>query len=174
MIRSEELVKTGRLLKPHGIKGEMTALSDIDLNDNETPFFALDIDGIYVPFFIESLRRKGSDYLIKFERVDDERSAKKIVGKELFFPLRQLSPMYEKPATWDNYLGYTVEEERMGILGELEAIDDSTPNILLSVRSLQRELLIPAAEEFFLSVDDKNRRIVLALPEGLLDLNKQN
>jgi 16S rRNA processing protein RimM len=171
MIRAEELIKTGKLIKPHGIKGEIVASSEIDLLDNKTPCLVLDVEGIYVPFFIESLRPKGAGFLIKFERVNDEKAVKELVGKELFFPRQHLSASYEEPITWDSYLGYTVEEEHLGILGELEAVDDSTLNVLLTVRSPQGELLIPAAEDFFLSIDDHHRRIVLTLPEGLLELN---
>ena len=171
MIRDEELVKTGRLLKPHGIKGEIVAVSDIDLFDNKTPFLVLEIEGIYVPFFIESLRSKGADYLIKFERIDNEKAVKEMIGKKLFFPRRHLSSVYEEAVTWNSYIGYTVEEECIGVLGKLEAVDDSTLNVLLTVRSPQGELLIPAAEDFFRSIDDKQRRIVLTLPEGLLDIN---
>ena len=171
MIQAEELIKTGRLIKPHGIKGEMLASSDINLFGNETPYLILEIEGIYVPFFIESIRSKGSDYLIKFEHINNEVAVKELMGKELFFPRQHLSSMYEEPTTWNSYIGYTVEEEKVGVLGKLEAIDNSTLNVLFTVRSPQGELLIPAVDNFFLSIDDKHRRIVVTLPDGLLNLN---
>ena len=172
MIAPEDLTKAGRVLKPHGIKGEIAVVSEIDLLAYETPYLVLDIDGIFVPFFIESLRTKGSDYLIRFKRTESEMQLKEIIGKTLYFPLQYLPEEYETEASWADYIGYMVEDEHAGVLGELIDVDDSTINVLFSVRTAAGdELLLPAADDFFVEIDDESRRMLLSLPEGLLDLN---
>ena len=171
MIVAEDLIKIGRVLKPHGVKGEVAVASDVDLLAYETPYLVLDVDGIFVPFFIESLRTKGSDFLIRFKRVETEMHQKEISGKPLYFPLCYLPETYETETSWNDYLGYTVEDERAGVLGELVAVDDSTLNVLLAVGTASGdELLIPAVDEFFIEIDDNRRRMLLSLPEGLLEL----
>ena len=172
MIVADDLIKAGRVLKPHGIKGEITVTSDINLSAYKTPYLVLDIDGIFVPFFIESLRTKGSDFLVRFKRTDSEAQLKEISGKTLYFPLCYLPEQYETEASWDDYIGYTIEDERAGVLGKLTAVDDSTLNVLLAVATpSDGELLIPAADDFFIEIDDHHHRILFSLPDGLLELN---
>ena len=56
-------------------------------------------------------------------------------------------------------------------LGLLEAVDDSTENILFVVKKADGEtLLLPCNEDFIDMIDPQQRRIVMSLPEGLLDL----
>jgi len=172
MIVADDLIKAGRVAKPHGIKGEMTVVSDIDLLAHETPYLVLDIDGIFVPFFIESLRSKGSDFLIRFKRAESVAQLRDITGRPLYFPLQYLPGEFEIETSWSDYIGYTVEDEHAGVLGELIDVDDSTMNVLFTVCSPSgNELLIPAADDFFLEIDDTHRRLLLSLPEGLLGLN---
>ena len=56
MIRKEEVTAVGELVKPHGIAGEMvmTTMYDGLFDDMEDPYLICDMDGILVPFYIES------------------------------------------------------------------------------------------------------------------------
>ena len=60
-----------------------------------------------------------------------------------------------------------------GELGRIEAVDDSTMNVLFEVSGLSgEEYLIPASEEFIDDIDHKERKIYMSLPEGLLALGE--
>lgn len=51
MIKSEEVFKIGQFTKPHGIKGEITLVTDCDVfDDTDDPYIICDMDGILVPF----------------------------------------------------------------------------------------------------------------------------
>ena len=59
MIRKEEVFKIGQFAKPHGIKGEISLVTNCDLFDDvEDPCIICEMDGILVPFFIEEYRYK--------------------------------------------------------------------------------------------------------------------
>ena len=80
MIRKEEVTAVGELVKPHGIAGEMvmTTMYDGLFDDMEDPYLICDMDGILVPFFIESYRPRGAaSLLVKLEYVDD-RAARRV------------------------------------------------------------------------------------------------
>ena len=174
MITSDELFKIGYLLKPHGIKGEVTARLEVEVPDLSVPYFVCEMDGIFVPFFVECLRYKGSEsILIKFERVENEKAAKRFMGKALFFPRKYLPEGYDVSCSLNSCIGYEVEDLNEGFLGTLAFIDDSTINLLLGIRDAKgKELLIPAVDDFIEGIDDKKRKIFLSLPHGLLDLNE--
>ena len=56
MILKEELTEIGRFGKPHGIQGEINATVDDDVDVDAINRIVVNIDGIYVPFFIRSIR----------------------------------------------------------------------------------------------------------------------
>ncbi len=64
MITLDRLTPIGRLGKPHGINGEINAYLDVDIDIDSLKRIILMIDGIYVPFFIASMRQKRSDTFI--------------------------------------------------------------------------------------------------------------
>ena len=74
MIKKEDVFKIGHFAKPHGIKGEITLVTDCDLfDDSDDLFVVCDMDGILVPFFVEDYRYKtDSTLLLKLEGVDSE------------------------------------------------------------------------------------------------------
>ena len=56
MIEEKELVEIGKFGKPHGIHGEINVYLDDDVITDRIEKFIVNIDGIYVQFFIESIR----------------------------------------------------------------------------------------------------------------------
>ena len=72
MIRQEEVFKIGQFAKPHGIKGELSLLTQCDLfEETDEPYIVCEMDGILVPFFVEEYRYKSdSVMLLKLEDVN--------------------------------------------------------------------------------------------------------
>jgi len=57
-------------------------------------------------------------------------------------------------------------------LGTVTSVLDQTANVLLVVTTPDdRELLIPAHEDFVLEADHRQRRLLVSVPEELLNLN---
>lgn len=173
MIKREEVFKIGQFAKPHGIKGELSLLTQSDLfEEAEEPYVVCDMDGILVPFFVEEYRYKtDSVILLKLEDVNSEEEARPFVNKEVFYPLDKVDQEHlVGEMTWDSFVGYAVIDEHLGDLGVITAVDESTLNVLLQVDHQGEELLIPAAEELITAVDHEAHRLEVNLPEGLLDL----
>ena len=50
MIRLAEIAEAGHFNKPHGIKGEMSATLDFDLDLDNVKCIIVPVEGIFVPF----------------------------------------------------------------------------------------------------------------------------
>lgn len=173
MIRKEEVFKIGQFAKPHGIKGEISLVTNCDLFDDvEDPCVICEMDGILVPFFIEEYRYKTDTVmLVKLENVDDEKTAREFTNREVFFPLDAVDgDDLVGDMSWDSFIGYTVIDRQHDELGKITDVDEKTINVLLQIDHNGEELLLPAAEELILSADHENKTLQVALPEGLLDL----
>ena len=173
MIAKEDICKIGYFGKPHGIKGEIGIITDYDLfEESEDPYIICEMDGLLVPFFIKEYRYKSNKViLVKMENIDSEEAAKGFVSRDVYYPADALS---EEDATenpsWNDFIGYEVLDTAHGLLGKITAIDESTINILIQIDRNGNELLVPAAEEFILSVDHVKKSLQVSIPEGLLHL----
>ncbi|MDE6528656.1 MAG: 16S rRNA processing protein RimM, partial [Muribaculaceae bacterium] len=85
MIRENELRVVGRLLKPHGICGEITALITGDVDLTELNCIVLRLDGIFVPFFLEAVRPKSSETdLLTINGISDETQAARLCPNDIY------------------------------------------------------------------------------------------
>ncbi len=175
MIKKEEVIKIGHFAKPHGIKGEIGLVTTYDVfDDSDNLYIICEIDGILVPFFLESYRYKTNTVvLIKLENIDSEERVRELINLDVYYPKNRMDIAKNnltEEITWDNFIGYKVTDENLGFLGNITNVDDSTMNVILGIDFNGKELLIPAAEELILSVDHDKRNLTVTIPEGLLDL----
>lgn len=173
MITREELFKIGYFAKPHGIKGELALMTQCDVFDeSDDPYIVCEMNGIFVPFFLESYRYKGtSTILVKLENVDSEADAREFAGKEVFYALDEVDEdALLGDISWDNFVGYRVIDEQHGELGSITAVDESTANVLLQIEHNGRDVLLPAVEELIKEADHEARVLHVCVPEGLLEL----
>ncbi len=174
MIRKEEITRIGQFNKPHGVKGELSfTFSNNVFDGSECGFLICELDGIFVPFLIESYRvRSDVTALIKLKGVDSEESARKFTNIPVYFPNIYFQEIGSTDATtWDYFIGFTLEDTQHGIVGEIVEIEESTANILFIVENGEDEYLIPAAEEWIVGVDSENKILQVELPEGLIGLD---
>jgi 16S rRNA processing protein RimM len=168
MIKQEEVYRIGRIGKTHGVKGELSFLFDDDVFDRvDCDYLVLDVDGILVPFFIEEYRFKSdSNAIVKFSDVDSQPRAAELTGSDVYFP-RALADEDDEPSL-SLLVGFDLVEANSGkTIGRIDAIDDSTANLLFE---LEDGRLIPANDDLIHNIDTKKRTIWMDIPDGLLEL----
>lgn len=169
MIKKEDVFKIGRLGKTHGVKGEVSFQFDDDIFDRvEAEYLVLDVDGILVPFFMESYRFRSSNlaYVI-FRDVDTIERAAELTGCDVYFP-RELAATEDEMPILEMLVGFELVDAANGqIVGRITDINDQTANVLFE---LDNGMLIPASDELILNVDTEKEEIVMDIPDGLLSL----
>lgn len=175
MIRQEEVYKIGKIGKPHGVKGEVAFYFDDDVFDRvDADYLVLCVDGILVPFFMDEWRFKsGETALVRFADVNTKEAASELTGCEVYFP-KHLSDRGENELTWDEITGFSVVDSSRNdiVVGTVAGVDDTTVNVLMEVKTSNGDIvLVPANENIVKEVDAAGRRIVVELPEGLINLN---
>lgn len=172
MITKDEIIEIGDFNKPHGINGEISATFFCD-SENVSGFSCLisDIDGIYVPFFIENSRIKNSQtLLLKLEGINNEEEAKLLSNHEIFILKKEYPADNDGEISADYFIGYTITDKNEGTIGIIADIDDATENALFIVQNHEREIFIPIADEFIYDIDYDNKIIKMNLPEGIVEL----
>ncbi|MBO5951925.1 MAG: 16S rRNA processing protein RimM [Bacteroidaceae bacterium] len=171
MIELHEVQRMGYVLKTHGVNGELVVSVPADMDWSEdTDYLVCSMDGILVPFFIESIRGKSStNILVKFDDIDSVEQARKFQGVVVYLPNEYVENNLDQ-MSWSTFIDYKVEDAVAGYLGDIVAVDDSTMNVLFLVKQGDRERVIPANDVWIESIDSVNRVIKYNLPEGVAEL----
>lgn len=174
---TRETVAVGRILRPHGIQGEVVVEVLSDVPDRLAPGRRLLLTRDAPPALpatsvvVRSERPHKSGALIRFEGIADRNQAEELRGAWL--EVLQ-SEVPEPPAgTYYQYqlLGCRCFD-RGTDLGEVVELLEDGGGLLLIVSDGQRRLPIPFVKEFLKGVDvsaGAARRIDLELPPGLVE-----
>ena len=124
-----------------------------------------------VPFFIESSSLHKNDFLrIRFEDITTEEQADALIGSDLYLPLKMLPKLSGNKFYFHEVIGFEVEDKRLGYVGEIQSINDTTAQPLFEVLKGDAEILIPMIDHFLVKVDRENKKIIMDLPEGLIEM----
>ena len=172
MILREDLIKIGHFNKPHGIKGELSfTFTDDSFDEAENPFLICELDGIFVPFRIKEYRfTSDSAALVKLKSIDSDSQARRLANQDVYFPKNQMhTSNQDEIYSWDFFIGFHLIDEKLGEIGIISAVDDSTLNTLFIIEKNNQELLIPAAKDIITRIDEAGKKLYAALPEGLVN-----
>lgn len=163
----------GKIAKLHGYKGEVSLFLDVtnpsDYNQLERVF--VDVDGVLVPFFIDLLKLKNKGFVaVKFQDVNDESAAKKLLKKSIYLPESELSVLPETNFYDHEISGYKVYDQVKGYIGIADTVIDLKSNPLLRIEFNKKEILIPIFDGIISKVDRSKKELHIQAPEGLIDL----
>ncbi|RXR35457.1 16S rRNA processing protein RimM [Flavobacterium piscinae] len=172
-MRKEECFYLGKIAKKFSFKGEVLVFLDTDepeLYENMESVF-VELNKNLVPFFIENSSLHKNDFLrVKFEDVDTEEDADAIMGCELYLPLSFLPKLEGNQFYYHEVIGFEVEDQRLGMVGKIVSINDSTAQPLFEVLNGNVEMLIPMIDQFLVKIDRENKKVIMNLPEGLVEM----
>lgn len=184
MILPDELIEIGRFLKPHGYAGEITFALEYDLELNDLKCLVTDIDGIFVPFFIDKIRTKGQNaLLLTIDGLNNDNEVA-ILNNKIAYALKEdvditVDETQRDGFTAYDFVGYTMldTDKNDSPIGTIDFIDDATENFLFMVEPFNtdttrktRHIAIPVADEFITDIDTENHTISVSLPQGLLEM----
>lgn len=176
MITREEIVQIGRLNHPHGVKGEINAIISVGIDPQQLSCIVLDMDGIFVPFFIEASRQRGTQaYLLTIAGIENEQKASAIANRTIYAlsnDMKELQHGEEEDGFYaDDLVGYTISSTDGALHGTITDIDDSTENVLFIVTTnAGKTHLVPVADELITDIDTDKRHLTVEIPDGLLDI----
>ena len=172
-MRKEDCFYLGKIAKKFSYKGEVLIWLDTDepgLYENMESVF-VEMHNNLVPFFIESSSLHKGDFLrVRFEDIDNEDDADRIMGSAVYLPLSVLPKLEGNKFYFHEIIGWDAEDQRLGYIGKIVGINDSSAQPLFEIKKGDIEILIPMIDDFIIKVDRENKKMILDTPEGLVDL----
>jgi 16S rRNA processing protein RimM len=172
-MRKEDCFYLGKIAKKFSYKGEVLIWLDTDepgLYENMESVF-VEFNNHLVPFFIESSSLHKGDFLrARFEDIDSEEEADKIMNCAVYLPLTALPKLEGNKFYFHEVIGFDAEDQRLGVIGKIVSINDSSAQPLFEILKGDIEILVPMIDHFIVKIDRENKKVVLNTPEGLVDL----
>jgi 16S rRNA processing protein RimM len=113
--------------------------------------------------------------VLHFSGVDSINDAQTLAGLVVAIPQAERAALGEGEAYIGDLIGSALVDVAGGepvLVGEIEDVDRTAgPVALLVVRGEAGEILVPFAKSYLRKVDLEAKRVEMALPEGLTDLN---
>jgi 16S rRNA processing protein RimM len=164
----------GRIIAPHGIRGEVKVEVLTDFPERFKPgvhaFLGVGTeDSEARRVKIVAARPHKGGFLVKLDIVPDRNAAELVRNRYLLIPAADAMPLGEHENYLHDLMGLEVETTDGQHLGELREVLFTNANDVYVVRGPAGEVLLPAIRDVVLQVDLSARRMVVALPEGLLD-----
>ena len=177
-----DLQQVAQVLKSNGTDGELVmgfreiAPEDINLQE---PVFII-FDGLPVPFYIESLTKRGNTKaLVRLTDIRSMEDVDEIAGKAVYIEADEMPELSLEEDGYAALVGWMVltpatdlsnEEEEPALyeVGEITDFMDIPNNPCIEVETENGAVILPLHEDFILSVDPENLEIIVQIPAGLL------
>lgn len=162
----------GYISKTHGVKGEVTAILDVDSTEKYSKLTAVVLKGKEgaCTCEVEHLRPGKGTAIIKFKGTDTPEAAKALQGMEIYAALSFLPPAGKNQFYLHDVIGFTVCDKTHGEIGPVQAVLEYPGQYLIQVMRGKKELLIPVNADIVLEVDHPRKTVMVDVPEGLLEL----
>ena len=121
------------------------------------------------PLVVERGKAYHREWLLKFVGVDDRSLFDNVRDVLLTAPAASLAPPAENEAYLHELTGFAVQLEDGTGIGLVSGLYEPPAGLMLEVQGPKREFLLPFKKEFIRRVDRIGRRLVVTIPDGLLD-----
>jgi len=162
-----ELVTIGRILRPHGVRGEMVLEADSDAARALAAGDTVYVGEPPVACALTQVRRHRDRLLIRLAGCDDRTFAEAYRGRAVRLARAEAPPLPPGTYYWTQIIGLTVVTEDGEMLGAITEILETGANDVYVVRGAGGEVLLPAAPGVVQQVDLQQKRMRVHLPEGL-------
>jgi len=164
----------GRITKTHGYKGNV--ILSLDLAENfeyyqKNKALYLELENKLIPFFLVKLSVHNPNQLcLSFEDIESEQQASSIIHSNVYLPNDILPPIDEDNFYNKELIGFSIEDENSDFKGVVIDLKENSFQSLLEIRSGEKIVLVPIVDEFIVDLMQDEKKIILSLPEGLLEI----
>lgn len=162
----------GKVIKTHGIKGEISIRIDADDPNHyrEIQLLLIELGKKLIPFFPQFIKINTNKAYVKLQDVDSIEKAAELAGADIYLPLELLPKLRGNKFYFHEVPGFKVHDDEFGPVGLIEKVLEYPSQSVFQVIRENKEILIPIHDEIILKVDRKAKIIFVKAPEGLIEM----
>lgn len=155
---------------PNGVRGDVRVKLFSDDPDSLKAYGALETADGSRAFKALSARPQKTVFIVRFAEITSRNEAESLNGTKLYIDRNKLPELEEEEFYYSDLMGLRVELEDGSEFGTVLAVHDFGAGELLDVAPKKgKSILLPLTKEVVPTIDIANGKVVIVLPEGLLD-----
>lgn len=169
----EECLRVGVISSTHGIRGEVKVFPTTDDVNRfkKLKSVILDTGKDYLELELQSVRFFKNMAIVKFKGYDSINDIEKYKGKDLLVTRENAVELSEDEYFIYDIIGACVAEENGNKVGVLkEVLTTGANDVYVVEREEGGELLLPVIKDCVLSVSPEDKKVVVHILPGLLDV----
>jgi 16S rRNA processing protein RimM len=174
MVERPRWIPIGKVLRAHGLRGLVKIFPYGETLAWKGPgdhlYAQCKEEERFTQLTVVSLKVHGKFWMGQFEELTSRDEVQGLIGAEIFLTEDLLAPRAEGEYYYYELIGLTVETtggSRIGILRQI--LETGSHDVYVVEGRNGQEVLIPAVEQIVHHVDLEAGRMVVELPEGLMD-----
>lgn len=171
-MEKEQYFGVGKIVTTFGLQGQIVLQHSLgqktDLIGLQVIMVELRKDDL-IPYFILNAKAKNAtETYLTIEDITTKEKAQRLVSRPVWFKETDFQKFVAKASSL-SMLGYTIydNEKELNVITE---IIEQPHQVLAKIIYDNKEMLIPIHQAFIVKLDVANKKIILDLPEGLLDI----
>ena len=171
----DDLILIGTIARAHGNKGQVIVNPESDFMDERfREGVTLLVGEPPRPVRVTSARFHQGRPVIGLEGIETMDAAERMAGVELRMPLSALGTLPAQTYYRHDLVGCQVEDTEGRLIGEVTAVEGPMEASRLVIAAPHGEVLIPLVAAICVEVSPAQKRIRVAAPDGLLELNAKS
>lgn len=174
--QQNNLKSVGKVMDAHGIRGDIYCLvfsGDVSWI-NKIKKLNLKGNTEIESFDIKKIKPFKRGFIATLEGFNDRNKAEEYKGAELWVESDLFVSEDGEALYLSEILNFELYDEKLGLVGTVQNFSSNTVQDLLVVEKDGAKFEIPFVEEFVVNMDFENQKILMNLPEGLLQINDKD
>ncbi len=172
----DRYILIGKVVKPHGIRGELKIYSYAEQPENVLAYKQLVLvtsqGECSEAFTVKKCRVQGKMAVVSLESVSDRSHAEQLQGMGVLLEKDSLPPVGRGEYYWYEFLDLAVKTKEGCSLGIVKEIFSNGAQDVMVIGDDSQEYMIPIHETMILAHNDEG--IIVNPPPGLLEINTGN
>lgn len=170
----KEYIEIGKIVNTRGIKGEVKVIPYTDdprrYDKLKWVYLSLKIENNMKKYTIEEVKYFKNFVILKFKDIDSIEEGEKLKNYMIIIDRKDAVKLPENSYFITDLIGMEVVLENGEILGILDDVLKTGSNDVYVVKdSSKKEILVPALKTVIKDISLENNKMVVELPEGLID-----
>lgn len=167
-----EILDIGKIVNTHGVKGEVKVMPFTDDQErySDLKWVYTEKDNKLEKLYIQSVKYLKQMVIVRFKGIDDMTAAEALKGAVLKVDRENAVKLPKDSFFICDIIGLNVQDDAGKSLGILKDVIKTGSNDVYVVKGEdQKEILVPALKSVVKEISIEDKRIVVSLPEGLIE-----
>lgn len=166
-VLASSIVVVGKLGRPYGVRGWQVLHSFTEPADNlfaYTPWYIQSSpNGSWMPVTRCDSKPHKEAYVAQINGIDDRDEAQLLTGALIGVARQSIPEPDQDEYFWHDLIGCQVTNQQGDVLGQVAELMETGAHAILSIKAedTKRDLLVPFTQEYVLSVDAKQKQLVV-------------